>query len=242
MISEQLFDKVYYYKNVVEDPKALIDLLESTESDEYKSLFSKWNDWQSCSGEMYVYGSEKIVTSLNEAELRRKYSGQELENTLKVIDQIMGGMKRVCEDYSLKIGESSKIMLMQHLAVKKYKAGTYMGAHYDQQEGDQRLKYSLVMYLNDDYEGGELSFNIKPGITTGTEDAPRPDFDEAVNKEKMMFHIKPEPGSVIIFPSTSPYSHTAHLVKSGFKYMVPGFWMNTGKYVKGQFFPDGIEE
>ena len=42
--------------------------------------------------------------------------------------------------------------------VKKYMSGTFMGAHFDQQEGDERLKVSFVMYLNDDYDGGEISF------------------------------------------------------------------------------------
>lgn len=238
MISEKLFDNVYYYKNVLEDPKKLIEILEKTEDDNYLKLFSKWIPWGSCSGPMYEYGSQKKITYLNKHEIEQRSSGVELENTLYAINQIMGGMEKVCKDYALKVGEESKIMLMQNVEVKKYEPGTFMGAHYDQQEGDQRLKYSLVMYLNDDYEGGELSFNIKPGIITGTDNAAREDFTDKNNNDKIMFHIKPEAGSVIIFPSTSPYSHTAHLVKSGVKYMIPGFWMNTGKYVKGTFYPN----
>jgi hypothetical protein len=53
-----------------------------------------------------------------------------------------------------------------------------------------------------------------------------------------MFHVKPKAGSVIIFPSTDPYSHTAHLIKGGSKYMVPSFWLNTGKFVDGVFIPN----
>jgi len=238
MIAEQLFDKVYYYKNVIDDPKNVISLLEKTESDEYSKVFSKWNYWGSCSGKMYEYGSQKKITYLNKHEISERVSGEELDNTLYLVDQIFGGMERVCKDYASKLNDESRLLLMQNVEIKKYETGTFMGAHYDQQEGDQRLKYSLVMYLNDDYEGGELSFNVKDGIITGTENAAREDFTDPNNNDKIMFHIKPEAGSVIIFPSTSPYNHTAHLVKSGFKYMVPGFWMNTGKYVKGTFYPD----
>ena len=47
------------------------------------------------------------------------------------------------------------------------------------------------------------------------------------SRDKMCyFGIKPKAGSVIIFPSSAPYHHTAHLVKSGFKYMVPGHWIH----------------
>lgn len=53
---------------------------------------------------------------------------------------------------------------------------------------------SLVGYLNDDYEGGELTFN-KFGIT-----------------------IKPKAGDLYIFPSSYIYSHTAEPVKNGMKY------------------------
>lgn len=238
MIAQQLFENVYYYKNVLEDPKKLISILEETESKEYAKLFSKWVPWGSCSGPMYEYGNQKKITYLNKHEISQRSSGLEMEKTFYVVDQIMGSMEKVCKDYAEKIGELAKPLLMQNVEIKKYEAGTFMGAHYDQQEGDQRLKYSLVMYLNDDYEGGELSFNVKPGIITGTENAAREDFLDPNNNDKIMFHIKPEAGSVIIFPSTSPYNHTAHLVKSGFKYMVPGFWMNTGKYVKGTFYPN----
>jgi hypothetical protein len=102
-----------------------------------------------------------------------------------------------------------------------------MGTHYDQQEGDSRLKYSLVLYLNDDYDGGEISFNIKEGVLTSTDDAAKAEFpvDSEHNKKVIDFYIKPKAGSCIIFPSSPPYSHTAHIVKTNWKYMVPGFWM-----------------
>ena len=38
MISEQMFDKVYYYKNVLSDPQNLIKLIEETQSDDYKEF------------------------------------------------------------------------------------------------------------------------------------------------------------------------------------------------------------
>jgi len=55
---------------------------------------------------------------------------------------------------------------------------------------------SLVGYINDDYEGGELRFRLQ-GLT-----------------------IKPEAGDLFIFPSNYMYPHQAMPVHSGVKYSV----------------------
>ena len=55
---------------------------------------------------------------------------------------------------------------------------------------------SVVAYLNDDYEGGELYF---------------PRFD---------LTIKPKPGDIAVFPSTYIYEHASLPMKSGTKYSV----------------------
>jgi predicted 2-oxoglutarate/Fe(II)-dependent dioxygenase YbiX len=52
------------------------------------------------------------------------------------------------------------------------------------------------VYLNDDYEGGEVEF-VNFGIK-----------------------IKPQPGMLLLFPSTYPYAHIAHPVTSGVKYAI----------------------
>lgn len=75
----------------------------------------------------------------------------------------------------------------------KYSAGQEYKAHYDGSTASARA-VSVIIYLNDDYEGGELEF---------------------VNFE---LKIKPPAGSLFIFPSNYPYSHIAHPVTSGTKY------------------------
>jgi archaellin len=238
MISEELYDKVYYYRNVIEDPKKIVDLIESTQDDKFSSFITKWEEWSACSGQMYIYGEHKRIKCLNMDEVIKDCPEEILDEAKYLFSEIFDGMRKVCEDYAQKVNDDSKIILMTDTAIKKYMTGTFMGSHFDQQEGDRRLRYSLVMYLNDDYEGGELSFNVKDGVLTSTDDAANEDFNNPMNEGKVMFHVKPEAGSVIIFPSTDPYSHTAHLIKSGSKYMVPSFWLNKGKFVDGVFIPE----
>ena len=76
-----------------------------------------------------------------------------------------------------------------------------MGPHIDSYSDSPKEVLSIVLYLNNNYEGGELYFknqNIK---------------------------IKPEAGSLIAFPSVDPYFHESMPVLSGIKYISPGFWI-----------------
>jgi hypothetical protein len=75
----------------------------------------------------------------------------------------------------------------------KYTENSEYKQHSDSGKGYERI-VSALLYLNSDYEGGELEFpffNIK---------------------------IKPQPGMLVLFPSNFAYSHIAHPVKSGTKY------------------------
>lgn len=60
---------------------------------------------------------------------------------------------------------------------------------------------SFVIYLNDDYEGGDVEFkNFLPGRT-----------------------VKPDAGSLLIFPSNLEYIHKVNPVKDGVKYALISF-------------------
>lgn len=77
----------------------------------------------------------------------------------------------------------------------RYRAGQEYKAHADGGTDIGRA-ISAILYLNDDYEGGEIEF---------------PNFG---------VKIKPEPGMLVLFPSTYPYAHIAHPVSDGTKYAI----------------------
>ncbi len=221
MNKEILEEKVYYYTDVIEDPKKLVEAIENDNNDE-------WGEWAACSGQHYVYGTDKTIALTADANEKDKY----IYNTLqKAFDD-------VARDYAKSQGITDEPKLFPVYPIKKYEAGTFMGAHFDQQEGDERLKVSFVMYQNDDYEGGEISFTIKSpdgpisdgGKQTGAPisyGGPDPDMEIAKNNpESFTFFVKPKAGSMIVFPPSPPYHHTAHLVKSGEKIMVPQHWIH----------------
>lgn len=221
MNREILEEKVYYYTNVIEDPQKLVEAIEKDNQEE-------WGEWATCSGEHYVYGTNKTIAASEGADKKNDYIYKTLQ---KAFDD-------VARDYAKAQGITEEPKLFPIYPIKKYEAGTFMGAHFDQQEGDERLKVSFVMYLNDDYEGGEISFTIKSPdapISYGgkpfdgpiSSGGPEPDMEIAKNNpDSFSFFVKPKAGSVIVFPPSPPYHHTAHLVKSGFKYMVPQHWIH----------------
>ena len=92
----------------------------------------------------------------------------------------------------------------------KYEVNDKYGDHNDCEDWgpDGKLQrvvnrdISVIMYLNDDYEGGEFEFT-KLGLT-----------------------IKPKRGMMIAFPSYFEFSHQAHPVKSGTRYALAS-WIET---------------
>ncbi len=205
MDREILEEKVYYYTNVIEDPKKLVEAIENDNK-------NPWGEWMACSGQAYVYGTDKNII-------------ESVENDY-IYKTLQKAFDDVARDYAKAQGITGEPKLFPQYPIKKYMPGTYMGAHFDQQEGDERLKVSFVMYLNDDYEGGEISFTIASPEGVLTQPSPESDFEEAKNNGNYSFYVKPKAGSIIVFPPSPPYHHTAHLVKSGEKIMVPQHWIH----------------
>lgn len=89
-----------------------------------------------------------------------------------------------------KIGE---LRYWEAMNLVRYTPGQHFEEHIDH-GFSYNCTVSLVAYLNDDYEGGELYFRLQD------------------------LKIKPEAGDLFIFPSNYMYPHKALPVKSGTKY------------------------
>jgi predicted 2-oxoglutarate/Fe(II)-dependent dioxygenase YbiX len=104
---------------------------------------------------------------------------------------------------------------------------------FHQPKGDEpgiKPGITVTMYLNDDHEGGEISYRIFEGKDTehvieGTKLIPTIPYDKPIDE----FTYKPKAGDIIIFPSNIPFYHGVHKVTKGFKYFVRTFWMYNKK-------------
>jgi hypothetical protein len=74
-------------------------------------------------------------------------------------------------------------------------------------EPEPKASLTVTMYLNDNYDGGDLMFKIL------NEDGSTRDVSH-----------KPASGDIVIFPSRTPYYHAVRKVTNGFKYFVRNFW------------------
>ena len=216
-----LGDKVHYYEDAVFDFGKLINTIKDLDKINDKDT---WGPWYSSNNKDLIYGETKAINS-------KEFGNFEEFYRIKmnyVYETIMQSFYNVSKDYAEFIKDENEPKFLYSFDIKKYYSGKNMGTHFDQLDGDKTLKYSLIMYLNDDYEGGEISFTLKDSKIQG----PFPDYSDKRNKDLMNFGIKPKAGSIIIFPSSSPYYHTAHLIKSGMKYIVPTHWIETDEFVE----------
>ena len=82
--------------------------------------------------------------------------------------------------------------------ISRFKNKSHMGPHVDN-PGDNNLEFGCVIYLNDNYDGGEIFYpelNIK---------------------------YKPKAGSLICHPSKSPYLHEVLPVYNGNRFIISFF-------------------
>lgn len=199
-------DDIYYYENVFSYENELIEYLEELDSNplSYQRI-PKWDNWTSSNDIGYVYGEQKIIhdhffdvsTGDDLVDKRTLY----ILNSLKLAPQM-------CAEYFAKrngIDKSEVDIDLSRIVLRKYFTGQSMGPHYDGQDGDEFLKYTMVIYLNDDYEGGEVHFR-NHGVT-----------------------IKPKAGSLVFFPSQKPYIHESLPITSGRKYMYTAHWVDRSK-------------
>lgn len=173
--ANKLEENIYYYTDVHD---GVSEMLENVK----KNLV--WSDWVA-SGSDTVYG--KITGATNPLPL-------------SVLEVIKDSIARCLQHYCLETGNSFG-WIPDFYTVQKYNVGAHMGPHTDSVDitQDKSPTISVVFYLNDDYEGGELSFPNQNIL------------------------IKPKAGSIVVFPSYPPYTHDPLPTTSGDKYMSPAF-------------------
>jgi hypothetical protein len=227
-----LGEKVYYYTDSIENFDLFMKTLQDLDSME--SLgggdVNLWKSWTSSNDVNFIYGQTKTFY----LEAIQNFKNEIGEKSEYIYNSIMKTFYDVCKDYASSLGDGDEPKIFPTFNIKKYNSGMAMGSHFDQLDGDKTLRYSMVMYLNDDYDGGEISFQLRDysGGWTSTDGwligAPSVDLDyeTAIKNKSIDFGIKPKANSVVIFPAEAPYFHTAHTIKSGFKYMVPGHWIH----------------
>lgn len=192
---EILHKNVYYFPEIIENISELL-----TEIEEFYSVsVAPWTTWYANNTpDSYAYGTVKTFET---ALLAEELDPEKRKRAENIIFSILGAMEKSCSEYLKNHGASEeelnylKTCLYKdrnRYGIRKYNQGESMGPHQDMVDPD-RDTITISVYLNDDYEGGEI----------------------AVVEGDLDISIKSKAGSIVIFPSG--YHHESRFSPSGRK-------------------------
>jgi hypothetical protein len=204
-----LAEKILIFKKVISNSNKFISDLDSIDlqysQDQTKVLepgstypISKWEEWPANDGADLIYGKQKTgIFNFNEDY---KDASKGHKEALDKILQVKQCADNLAKEYFKMLYIEDIPHLPNVFDIKVYNPGAEMGRHFDLHPDDNKTILSAVIYLNDDYEGGELYF------------------------DQQDIKIKPEAGCVIFFPSTEDFTHASLEIKSGQKECIPLFF------------------
>jgi len=186
-VEDPKFGIILYRKAISDDlniPQRLEEILKDSDHE-----YFKWNEATVGYNESmpdYRDCFDLKISTLHLQSLPEKMS--ELKNVYEDVD---AALKKCLADYESRY--NFKMEFMEAINFVKYNPGQHFSVHTD--HGFSYIcTLSSIVYLNDDYEGGELWFPY------------------------LEINFKPQKGDIIFFPSTYIYAHGARPVESGTKY------------------------
>lgn len=95
--------------------------------------------------------------------------------------------------------------------IQRMQPGVELKSHVDQ-DTDPSIRYASIIYLNDNYNAGELFF------------------------ENLNISIRPKPTDLLFFPGNSKYKHGVKTVSDGpIRYVIVGFVKEVGFYERNKY-------
>lgn len=181
------------YRNVFsrEDSKRYIDTLETNLSGDQKY---KWSEAKVTNSDVPIKKARDCV----DFKYKQENLGPRDETNASLLDlhqEIYDKLKYCIDDYAKYWGIN--VCYYEAFNFVKYEgAGSHFNIHADHGPA-YNCTVSAVIYINDDYEGGDLKF---------------PRLDNLV--------YKPRAGDIAVFPSNYIYEHASLPMESGTKYCV----------------------
>ena len=182
---------VYHHAFSQEEINLFINSLEDVLSS--NGLY-KWNEAQVTNSTTPIKKARDCV----DFKMSSKTLGEKTSTNEKLIDtydKVFNTLKKCIDDYCRYWGISVNFYEVFNF-VKYEGEGKHFRIHADDGPA-YKCTVSAVIYLNDDYEGGEIHFPRLDNLT-----------------------IKPEYGDIAVFPSNYMYEHASLPIKSGTKYCV----------------------
>lgn len=185
VIPEKFSDEIYYYKSILGNTATIVEQLTTEHEGDAEECIGKWYEWKSSDGD-YVFGKKRDTSA--------GLFGKSSEENQTLYSALNGAIVFAANEYATE--KSITLGRMSEISINAYDPEKHMGPHTDNAKDAQ---ISVIMYLNDNYDGGELEF-------------PRQNVS-----------IKPNAGSILVFPSVDPYVHDPKPA-TDYRYICTAFW------------------
>jgi hypothetical protein len=217
---KEIYKNIFVYKNQFKDVGKTLDIIKKSESQTEDFSIGKWKPW----GEFGTIAKANFKPNKQQEDNNSQYSLDQKE----ILDEIREIYLNVSKDYVSTCRDSvdwpdfvdnldlgSKNWMMGSIDVLKHfenpTKNIAMHYHTDQsyaklEDDSNKFVLTISMYLNDDHEGGEIS------------------FVHYENDKMMVTTLRPEAGDVVVFPSFYPYYHGVLPITKNEKYLLRMFY------------------
>lgn len=171
--------------------EAFLNIIDTTEEQEWHKMYIEGLK-PFC---MEKFGRDDVENLVAEGKYEITQGWE--DKNLKIYDYPV--TVKVCDRLNSLVKEADPTLELNGYSFQRMQSGVQLKSHVDQHT-DPSIRYAAIIYLNNDYNGGEFIF-------------PEKDFE-----------LVPEPGSLLIFPGTKDFEHGVNPVKDGpIRYVMPGF-------------------
>lgn len=184
------------------DVKEFIKVYDGFLKPEQISSLIKWLITQKFDVAETVGGVQKKIRS---AATKNLFRDPDSLTNLHWFNFLANRFTNLVREYDLQNKYDACITKVSEMTALKYEEGDYYKVHTDNHTKFHRT-LSIILYLNDDYEGGSVIFKC-----------PR--------TNETMLEVPRKSGRVIIFPSNFLYPHAVQNVKKGCRYSIVS-WLN----------------
>ena len=229
-----VFPRVTVYQNLLQDVDKVLKIVKKSESNKNnKYMFNNWTSWRANWDGMSMH-TEKDITDFTPSK-DQEYLDQEFlhsrlseaysfayKDYFKDYPENSGVWPDIIKDWNFennmrwtKSGITFLKYFQDNEELKKHdpENGLYhlsMNYHTDTNHQnldarDSKLIITITFYLNDDYDGGEISF-----------------YNGTDNK---VYNYKPKAGDITVFPSFEPYYHGVLPFSKNDRYLIRMFFM-----------------